>query len=86
MTNNTRSLKLSMDGKRQVDRALTDKVWGNDDLIDAVGVQVATVKNFRSGKAVEKRISSSFVRRWGWIGCKLQNSEAPQPPILAESS
>ena len=60
-----RSLKLSLDGKRQVDRALTDKAWGNDDLIDAVGVQVATVKNFRSGKAVEKKNFVKFCQALG---------------------
>jgi hypothetical protein len=30
-----RSLKLSPDGKRQVEHALTDKAWGNDELMKA---------------------------------------------------
>jgi DNA-binding Xre family transcriptional regulator/DNA replication protein DnaC len=59
----SRSLKLSPDGKLQVDRALTDKAWGNDELMEAAGVQIATVKKFRAGKAVDKKNFVKFCKK-----------------------
>jgi hypothetical protein len=55
----SRSLKLSLDGKQQVKHALTDKAWGDDELMDAGRVQVATVKSFRAGRPIERK---TFVR------------------------
>ncbi len=45
-----RSLKLSSDGKRQVERALTDKAWSTEDLAARIGVGRATATTFRAGK------------------------------------
>jgi DNA-binding Xre family transcriptional regulator len=75
-----RSLKLSIDGKLQVDRALTNKAWGNDELIDAVGVQVATVKNFRSGKAVEKKNFVKFCQALGLDWEQVADLGSPPAP------
>jgi DNA-binding Xre family transcriptional regulator len=61
----SRSLKLSSDGKQQVEHVLTDKAWGNDDLMESVGVQIATVKKFRAGRAVEKENFVKFCRALG---------------------
>jgi DNA-binding Xre family transcriptional regulator len=49
-TSTPRSLKLSSDGKRQVERALTDKAWSTEDLAAAVDVGRATATTFRAGK------------------------------------
>jgi predicted NACHT family NTPase len=45
-----RSLKLSPDGKRQVDRALTNKAWSAEDLADKIDVGRATAIKFRAGR------------------------------------
>ncbi len=45
-----RSLKLSLDGKRQVDHALTDKAWSTEGLAARIGVGRATATTFRAGK------------------------------------
>jgi predicted NACHT family NTPase/DNA-binding Xre family transcriptional regulator len=79
MAGNFRSLKLSPDGKRQVDRALTGKAWGNDELMEAVGVQIATVKNFRAGKAVDRKNFVKFCQalELDWE----QVAESESPPV-----
>jgi hypothetical protein len=61
----SRSLKLSLDGKRQVEHALTDKVWGNDELMAVVDVQIASVKKFRAGKAVDRKNFVKFCQELG---------------------
>ena len=80
-----RSLKLSTDGKRQVDRALTDRAWGNDKLIEAVGVQVATVKKFRSGKAVEKKNFVKFCQALGLDWEQVAELGSPPAPNFGDA-
>jgi predicted NACHT family NTPase/DNA-binding Xre family transcriptional regulator len=76
----SRSLKLSSDGKRQVEHTLTDKAWGNDELMEAVGVQIATVKNFRAGKAVDKKNFVRFCQALGLDWAKVVEPESPPAP------
>jgi DNA-binding Xre family transcriptional regulator len=75
----SRSLKLSSDGKRQVDRVLTDKAWGNKELIEAVGVEIATVKKFRAGKkGVDRKNFVKFCKALGLDWEAVAELESPQ--------
>jgi GTPase SAR1 family protein/DNA-binding Xre family transcriptional regulator len=73
----SRSLKLSSDGKRQVDRVLTDKAWGNDELMEAGGVQEATVKKFRARKPVDRKNFVKFCQALGLDWATLAEPESP---------
>lgn len=55
MPRTARSLKLSPNGKQQVERALTDKAWGIEELVKKTDIGEATAKNFRSGKPVDRK-------------------------------
>jgi predicted NACHT family NTPase len=57
---NPRSLKLSPDGKRQVERVLTDKKWSIEDLAAELGVVRQTAITFRAGQVGVDR--KNFVR------------------------
>jgi predicted NACHT family NTPase len=57
---NPRSLKLSPDGKRQVERVLTDKKWSIEDLAAELGVVRQTAITFRAGRGGVDR--KNFVR------------------------
>jgi DNA-binding Xre family transcriptional regulator len=59
MSRTARSLKLSPNGKQQVERALTDKAWGIEELVEETEIKEATAKNFRAGKPVDRK---NFVR------------------------
>ena len=86
------SLKLSPDGKQQVERALTNKAWGVEELMKAlvelekttgrkVGLQEATVKKFRAGNSVERK---NFVNLCNVLG--LNWTEVKDPPDQTEAS
>ncbi len=81
-----RSLKLSSDGKRQVDRALTDKQWSTEDLAEAIGVGRATATTFRAGKKGVDR--NNFVQFCRKLGLDWEDVAKPPPPapILGKAS
>jgi DNA-binding Xre family transcriptional regulator len=76
-----RSLKLSPDGKRQVDRVLTDKQWSTEDLAAAISVGRATATTFRAGKkGVDRNNFVEFCRKLGLDWEAVAESESPPAP------
>jgi predicted NACHT family NTPase len=78
------SLKLSPDGKQQVERVLTSKAWGIEELVKSVGLGEATVKKFRAGKAVERKnfVNLCNALELNWAEVK----DPPDPPEASEPS
>ncbi|NJP11185.1 MAG: hypothetical protein HC866_18340 [Leptolyngbyaceae cyanobacterium RU_5_1] len=61
----TRSLKLSLNGKQQVEDVLTDKAWGSAELAEAAGISEPTAKNFRARKSVDRKNFVQFCKVLG---------------------
>jgi predicted NACHT family NTPase/DNA-binding Xre family transcriptional regulator len=81
MASSSRSLKLSTDGKRQVDRVLTDKQWSTEDLAAAISVGRATATTFRAGKkGVDRNNFVEFCRKLGLDWETVAESESPPAP------
>jgi hypothetical protein len=76
----SRSLKLSPDGKRQVDRALTDKAWRDANLAEAIEASEQTAKKFRLGRKKVDRIY--FVKFCQALGLDWEAvAESESPPV-----
>jgi transcriptional regulator with XRE-family HTH domain len=81
MASNSRSLKLSPDGKRQVEHALTDKAWSTEDLADKIGVGRATATKFRAGKqGVDRQNFVNFCKALGLDWATVAEPESPPAP------
>ncbi len=78
----SRSLRLSLDGKQQVERSLTTLAWNNESLMEAAGVQIATVKKFRSGKPVCRKNFVNFCKALGIEWESVADFEANSTPTL----
>jgi hypothetical protein len=85
MASNSRSLKLSLNGQQEVQLALTNKAWRNEDLLVTVGVQIATVKNFRAGKAVDRKNFVKFCQALGLDWATVAEPESP-PALQSEEA
>lgn len=70
-----RSLKLSPDGKQQVERAITAKPWRIAELTEAVNLGEATVKKFLAGGSIDRK---NFVNLC--IALELPWEEVKDPP------
>jgi DNA-binding Xre family transcriptional regulator len=76
----SRSLKLSPDGKSQVDRALTDKAWRDANLAEAIEASEQTAKKFRLGRKKVDRIY--FVKFCQALGLDWEAvAESESPPV-----
>jgi predicted NACHT family NTPase/DNA-binding Xre family transcriptional regulator len=79
-----RSLKLSPDGKQQVERALTDKQWSTEDLAAAISVGRATATTFRAGKKrVDRNNFVKFCQALGLGWEAVAEMEGPRTPNSA---
>jgi predicted NACHT family NTPase len=80
----TRSLKLSPNGKRQVELALTGKAWSTEDLAAAINVGRATATTFRAGnKGVDRQ---NFVKFCQVLGLDWQKVVAPDSLLRTNSA
>jgi predicted NACHT family NTPase len=76
----SRSLKLSTDGKRQVDRSLTDKAWRDANLAEAIGASEQTAEKFRLGRNVDRTYFVKFCQALGLDWEAVAESESPSAP------
>jgi DNA-binding Xre family transcriptional regulator len=76
----SRSLKLSTDGKRQVDRSLTDKAWRDANLAEAIGASEQTAEKFRLGRNVDRTYFVKFCQALGLDWEAVAESESPPAP------
>jgi predicted NACHT family NTPase len=78
MAGTPRSYKLSLDGKRQVEHALTDKAWSTEDLADAISVGRATATKFRAGRQrVDRQNFVNFCKALGLDWATVAEPESP---------
>jgi predicted NACHT family NTPase/DNA-binding Xre family transcriptional regulator len=75
-----RSLKLSPDGKRQVNRALTDKAWRDADLAEAIGASEQTAEKFRLERKVDRKNFVKFCQALGLDWVTVAEPESPPAP------
>lgn len=75
-----RSLKLSIDGKRQVDLVLTGKAWRDAELAEAIEASEQTAEKFRLGRKVDRKYFVKFCKALGIDWATVAESESLPAP------
>ncbi|MEA5469218.1 AAA family ATPase [Spirulina sp. 06S082] len=76
-------MKLTTEGKKQVDYALTNKAWTLEDFQAKSDFQISTIKNFSAGKDVRKK---TFVSLCDLLGIRWERASGQSQsfPVLAK--